>query len=307
MDLFSFAKPISGLKVKKDEPLSKHTTWRVGGPADLFIEADSRNGLLNVINLLREKGIPYFLLGSGSNILVSDYGFRGAVIKLGREFKNYLASGNTIIAGCSLSLRSLSNKALGSGLSGLEFAHDIPGTLGGAIKVNAGAFGEEISGIVRNVDILDANDLSIKKITPIFNYRSSSIGNSAICLEAELMLQKKDVERIRSKLKKLSEKRKVLQPSGFSAGSVFKNPDKMIAGKLIEEADCKNVSIGNASVSRKHANFIITNGKASAKDILQLIQLVREKVYNSTGINLETEIIPVGFTKYEIAGFRKKT
>lgn len=307
MNLFSLIQSIPSLKVKKDEPLSKYTTWRVGGPADFFVEADNRDGLLNLIKLLQKNDVPYFLLGGGSNILVSDSGFKGIIIKLGKEFKDYRAYDNTIIAGCALSLRNLSNKALASGLSGLEFAHDIPGTLGGAIKVNAGAFGEDISRIMGSVDILDAVDLTIRKITPVFGYRASSIDNSLICIEAELILQKMNMKQIKSKIEKLSEQRKVLQPGGFSTGSVFKNPDNMFAGELIEAAGCKSVSIGDARVSEKHANFIITNGKTKAKDILSLIQLIREKVYNSTGIILETEIIPVGFVRDEITGFREKT
>lgn len=296
---------IEGLDVAKREPLSKHTTWKVGGPAEYFVTSSSIDSLKQAVALAAEAKVSITVIGSGSNLLVSDEGLDGMVIKLSGDFQKSSLEDTKLWAGGGASLRSISNLALKNGLSGLEFAHDIPGTLGAAVKINAGAHGEDFAGVTRTVKVFDIADRSISKVTPEFGYRSSSLTSEQICLGAELDLKDSDNATIKEKIDRFARKRHLSQPKGFSAGSVFKNPVGDHAARLIEEAGCKGLSINGAAVSEQHANFILNEGTAKAQDIAELIQLVRKKVYNTTGIMLETEIMTVGFVLNENPRFRE--
>lgn len=293
--------------VKENEPLDRHTTWKVGGPADYYLVCGSEDDLVNVIKAAKGYSIPYFIIGKGSNLLVSDEGFKGFAIRLTGEFEAISVEGSIIEAGCGATLRSLSNAALKNGLSGLEFAHDIPGTLGAAIKLNAGAHGDDFSMIIKSVTLFDTENMGITAVTPEFGYRHSSIEDGQICLRAELSLTSDNNESVKNRISQLTEKRKSSQPTGFSAGSVFKNPDNDYAARLIEISGCKGLSINSARISERHANFIMNEGHAKAQDIVKLMQLVREKVYNTTGIVLETEIKTVGFVLDESPKLREQT
>lgn len=297
---------IRGIEVKENEPLSRHTTWRVGGPAGYFIVCNSMDGFKAVLETANRSEIPFMIIGKGSNLLVSDEGFPGIVLMLSGDFKKIEVDGSTIIAGCGCTLRSLSNMAVENSLSGLEFAHDIPGTLGAAIKINAGAYGWDFSKVTDTVTVIDSKNLQTRDIHPDFEYRSSSIGEGLICVSASLSLEKADPGTIKKTIDEFTRKRLSAQPRGSSAGSVFKNPPNDFAARLIESAGCKGLSVNGASVSQQHANFIMNNDGAKAQDIVKLIQLVRQKVYNTTGVLLDTEIKTVGLVLDESQEFREQ-
>lgn len=296
----------AGISFYINEPLSKYTTWGAGGPAAFMANVNSADELIAVLKIARKNGVDVFIMGKGSNILVADRGYAGLVIKLSGDFcKITAAAGNRIIAGGGATLAKLSAFAKDNLLTGLEFASDIPGTLGGAVKSNAGAFRQSISGVLEKAELLDIPSLAIEEIKPEFGYRTSNIKDK-ICLNATFKLKKAEKESIESKLNDYALIRTEKQPTGRSAGSVFKNPDNHIAAKLLEEAGCKNLSRGTAVVSSKHANFIINKGGASASDVLQLIKICAQKVYNSTGVKLEPEVIFLGFGKEELTGVGKQ-
>lgn len=284
------------MKIIKNEPMKNHTSFKIGGMADEFCTASSKEEIAELINYANEKSIPYFIMGNGSNILVSDKGIRGLVIKISGDFSGYEISGNVIKAESGALLSTLAKAAQKSGLSGMEFAGGIPGTLGGAVYMNAGAYGGEMSGIVKSVTYLKNGE--IKKIEDGFGfgYRRSIFADlGAVILEAELELKNGNPEEIKAKMEDYKTRRTEKQPLSMpSAGSVFKRPEGHFAGRLIEDAGLKGFQIGGAKVSEKHSGFIVNTGGATAKDVLALIRYIQKTVKEKFDVELETEVKIVG-------------
>ncbi len=289
---------VSKENIVLNEPMSRHTTFRVGGEAACFVKVTSSKELVKLIPFLRQTEHEYLLLGNGSNLLVSDYGYEGVVLKLEGEFEGLRTDGLKIYAGAGVSLAKAAKYAMEEGLSGMEFASGIPGTLGGAIVMNAGAYDGEMKQIVKEVKVMDTegNILTLDNDTMEFGYRSSVIKNRPfIVLSAVFSLQEGNREEIRTKMEEFAKKRREKQPLEFaSAGSTFKRPEGYFAGKLIMDAGLRGYSIGGARVSDKHCGFIINTGNATATDISELIEEVREKVKEQFDVVLEPEVIRVG-------------
>lgn len=281
-----------------NELMSRHTTFRVGGEAACLIKVSSSKELSKLIPFLRQTEHEYFLLGNGSNLLVSDNGYDGVVLKLTGEFETIKTDGMKIISGAGVSLAKVAGKALEEGLTGMEFASGIPGTLGGAIVMNAGAYDGEMKQIVKEVTVMDqdGNILTLDNETMEFGYRNSVIKNRPfIVLSAVLMLKEGEPAEIKKKMDDFAIQRREKQPLEYpSAGSTFKRPEGYYAGKLIMDAGMRGFSIGGAKVSDKHCGFIINTGNATAMDISDLIKEVQEKVKEQFGIMLEPEIIRIG-------------
>lgn len=282
-------------RVKVEELMSKHTTFKIGGPADLFYEAKTKKELVKAIKLVRELKVPYFILGGGSNVLVSDKGIRGIVIKMKND-KWSMANGKLKVA-AAVSLPLLVQETARRGLSGLEFCKGIPGTIGGAIVGNAGTKNEGIGSLVEKVEVLD-QDGKIKTISRKdcrFSYRESRFKDgSEIILAVVLKLTRDKPTNIKQKLKKYLQIR-ASQPQDSSAGSIFRNPSLGLpVGKLIEEVGLKGKKVGQAQISGKHANFIVNLGGAKSTDVLKLISLAKKEVKKKFGINLVEEIKIMG-------------
>jgi len=284
-------------RVKQNEKLVGHTTFGIGGPADLFYETETIKELVKVIKLCRKDNIPYFIFAGGSNLLVSNDGIRGMVIKVGSE--NWEVKSEKVIAEAGAPLTQLVEIATKNSLSGLELAAGIPGTIGGAVWGNAGAAKDWIGNIVEEVEVLTAKN-EIRKLSQAdcqFSYRTSRFKkNKEIILRVVLRLKKDDSEKIRKKLDDFLAKRKN-QPRKKSAGSIFKNPPDKTAGWLIDQCGLKGKRIGNAQISLQHANFIVNLGNATADDVVQLIKLAKKEVKKKFGIKLEEEICLIGFDK----------
>lgn len=288
---------IEGLEVRYDEPLSKYTSFRIGGPADIFLIPHNYLALQETLTGLSKQEAPFFILGRGSNLIISDLGIRGVVIYTG-ELKNVTINGNRIIAETGISLSALANKALEAGLTGLEFASGIPGSLGGALYMNAGAYDGEMKDVVEEVVALtySGQEITLSREDLAFSYRYSILQErELIAARATLLLQPGNRDEIKRKMTGLNKKRKEKQPLEYpSAGSIFKRPKGYYSGPLIEKAGMKGARIGDAQVSRKHAGFIINLGKATARDVLSLIHRVQEEVYKISGVKLEVEPKIVG-------------
>jgi len=284
--------------IKYDEPLKNHTSLRIGGPADVFYSPGNIEDLKKVVSISKEYNIPFWVIGNGTNLLILDSGIRGLVINLNKGFKKIEFSDKIVKVGAGVSLVYLSKMALNRELSGLEFACNIPGTLGGTIINNAGFKGNCIANVVKNVTFLTGENKIEKtsKSNLNFNYRECNLKNKpVIILEATLLLKKGNKEEIESKIKQNIEIRKTKQPlEKLSAGSIFKNPPGYYAGELVEKVGAKGLSRGKAEVSTRHANFIINNGGASAGDILYLIKEIEKRVKKNYGIKLEREIEILG-------------
>jgi len=280
--------------VKINEPLRKHTSYKIGGPADFYCSPENMNELKFLILIALHEKIPYFLIGNGTNLLIRDKGIRGIVIKLGKDFKKVCIFDKILRVGAGINLTYLSKLAYRHNLSGLEFVCNIPGTLGGAIINNASFEGNSISNILKSITILDKGN-EIKKIPRTdlhFNYRKCDLKErDTIIVEAELKLKHEKKEKIKSKMKENIKIRLDRQPLNyFSAGSIFKNPEGYFAGALIEQVGAKGLSRGFAEVSRIHGNFIVNKGDALASDVLYLIKEIKTRVQNRFGIKLEQEI-----------------
>lgn len=285
--------------VKENEPLANHTTMKIGGPADLFIEPSSIENMIKTMELINEYKVKWTAIGRGSNLLVSDLGIEGAVIKLGRGMSGLAVNGTEVKVGGGYSLVSLSTQLSRQGLSGLEFASGIPGSVGGAVFMNAGAHGSDISNILTKVLILFENGkvewLSNKDM--MFSYRTSVLQKErpGVVLEAVFQLQTGEKDIIFSEMQKNKEYRKVTQPWNFPcAGSIFRNPLPNHAGKLIQEAGLKGYSIGGAKISDMHGNFIVNTGNATAQDVLSLIGYIKDKIYELYQIEMHTEVEIIG-------------
>lgn len=283
------------MRVYLNKPLSRYTTFNIGGPASLFVIPSSEAELMEILYRAYRYSVPYYILGNGSNILVNDLGVRGIVIKLGPHFSRFSFKGEVLIAGGGVDLATIRREAWKRGLSGLEFTAGIPGTLGGAIVMNAGG-DSTIGDVVVGVEIMDEKGrikwLSYRDID--FGYRSVSIGSGIVILRAELHLKATSPLSIEKEMSSIWRKKKKYQPVGEkSAGSIFKNPAgyKMTAGQLIEKAGLKGMSCGRAYISPLHANFIINKGGARAEDITNLIKIVQAEVFRKFRINLELEVV----------------
>lgn len=284
--------------IKVHEPLIKYTSLKIGGPADFFCIPENIKQLKDVISISTKNNIPYWVIGSGTNLLVLDKGVRGVVIKLGKCFKKIYFFDRILKVGAGVNLSHLSKMAIKKSLSGMEFAYNIPGTLGGAIINNSGFKESCVSDVIDNITMLTKeNGIKIIPRSSLhFNYRKCSLkGKSGIILEASLLLKKGNKDKMKLEVKENNKIRKDRQPlDKYNAGSVFKNPPGYSAGFLVEKVGAKGLSHGEAEVSKKHANFIINNGNASANDILYLIEELEKRVKNIFGIELEREIEILG-------------
>lgn len=291
--------------VFENEPMSMHTTFRIGGPARYFAIVNSEEDLIKTIKLVKEENQEYFVLGNGSNILVSDKGFDGVVLQLSGEFDTIHLSGNNIIAGSGLLLSQVAKTALDNSLAGLEFASGIPGTIGGAIVMNAGAYGSELKDVVKAVRILwlEPDEPTIGTLTLDdlkLSYRYSILKErKGIVLDVKLTLKPGSKEEIKSIMDDLASKRREKQPLEYpSAGSTFKRPEGYFAAKLIEDAGLKGYKVGTAMVSDKHAGFVVNTGGAKATEVKQVMDHVVHTVNQSFGITLEPEVILLGEFDY---------
>jgi UDP-N-acetylmuramate dehydrogenase len=286
-------------KVKENEPLLNHTTMKIGGPADIFIEPSSVENLKKVMNVIQKHGIQWRAIGRGSNLLVSDKGIEGAVIKLGPGMDPLEINDKIITVGGGHSLVSFSTIISKKGLTGLEFASGIPGSVGGAVYMNAGAHGSDISKILTKAYIL-FNDGTMEWLSNEemeFSYRTSVLQKKrpGIVVEAVFELEKGDRAAIVAQMQKNKDYRKETQPWNFPcAGSIFRNPLPNYAGRLIESAGLKGFSIGGAKISEMHGNFIVNAGNATAQDVLDLIQYVKETIYRLYQVEMETEVEIIG-------------
>lgn len=280
------------------EPMSGHTTFRTGGPADIFIMPESLEEVKACIEILQKHQVPILVIGNGSNLLVSDKGIRGAVLHIGSRMSEITIDGEIIYAQGGVLLSTLSAKAAENSLTGLEFASGIPGSLGGAVTMNAGAYGGEMKDVLVSAEVL-TKELEVKTLTAEdlhLSYRHSILPEEEyILLNATLRLKKGNLDEIKNRMKELGEQRREKQPLQFpSAGSTFKRPEGYFAGKLIQDADLKGKSIGGAQVSEKHAGFVVNKGNATTQDILDLISFCQQTVLDKFGVSLETEVKIVG-------------
>lgn len=285
-----------GSLIEENRSLAPLTTLRVGGPARFFVEVETISHLRKTLTICKEEKIPYFIIGRGSNILVSESGFNGLVIRLGRDFHRLHLDDEVVIAGAAVPLPELVRLAQANSLDGLAFAVGIPGSVGGAIKMNAGAFGESIGDRVIKVTVLDDEDGQLRVLQRgeiDFGYRKSNI--KGVILEGTFKLKRGSKEEITQKMERYFRQRKNTQPVSFpNAGSIFKNPSGNYAAKLIEESGCKGMKRGGAQVSEHHANFIVNLGNATASDVYFLMRAVRRRVWERFGIWLEPEIVILG-------------
>ena len=284
--------------IHQEEPMAGHTTFRVGGPAEVLVSVEKRGQLEKVIRYLNLAGWPYFLLGKGSNLLVGDRGYRGVIITLAGEFSEVLVEGDRVTAGAAASLSQAARAAMEDGLTGLEFASGIPGSVGGGVRMNAGAYGGEMSQIVESVQVMytDGNVLTLNQETMEFGYRSSVLRDRPyVVTEVCMKLEKGVREEIADRMNDLASRRREKQPLEYaSAGSTFKRPEGNFAGKLIMESGLAGARVGGAKVSEKHCGFVINDGTATAADVAALIRKVVDTVKERSGIRLEPEVIFLG-------------
>lgn len=285
--------------VSSDEPMSEHTTFEVGGPADLFVEPVTSEQICEVVEICREAGVDFRVIGRGSNLLVSDDGFRGVVICTAGALDNAGVDGRTMRCDAGVSLADAAEMACELGLSGLEFASGIPGTVGGAVFMNAGAYDGQIADVIGEARVLDPEtgeifDLSAKELE--LGYRTSKVRRDGlVCLWATFNLKPGEMENIRATIDDLTARREEKQPLEMpSAGSTFKRPEGYFAGKLISDAGLRGCKVGGAQVSEKHAGFVVNAGGATAADILNLIRHVQDEVRSQFGVELEPEVQMMG-------------
>lgn len=283
-----------GENVWRQEPMSLHTTFRIGGPADLFVTPGSIQAVADSIRICKETQTPYAVIGNGSNLLVSDTGYRGVIIQIGRNLNQVSVNGKEIRAQAGAMLSVIAKTALSESLTGFEFASGIPGTLGGAAVMNAGAYGGEMKDVLTEVTVLtregEIRTVPAEKLE--MGYRTSlAAKNGWIILEAVLKFQKGDAEAIRGRMEELKMQRVTKQPLDLpSAGSTFKRPEGYFAGKLIMDAGLRGFTVGGAQISEKHCGFVVNKGGATAEDVRNLICAVQKKVQEDAGVKLEPEV-----------------
>ena len=283
-----------GENVRRQEPMSLQTTFRIGGPADLFVTPGSIQAVADSIRICKETQTPYAVIGNGSNLLVSDTGYRGVIIQIGRNLNQVSVNGEEIRAQAGAMLSVIAKTALSESLTGFEFASGIPGTLGGAAVMNAGAYGGEMKDVLTEVTVLtregEIRTVPAGKLE--MGYRTSlAAKNGWIILEAVLKFQKGDAEAIRGRMEELKMQRVTKQPLDLpSAGSTFKRPEGYFAGKLIMDAGLRGFTVGGAQISEKHCGFVVNKGGATAEDVRNLICAVQKKVQEDAGVKLEPEV-----------------
>ena len=281
-----------------DEPMSRHTTFRVGGPADFFVTPKAKEEVRDVICICKEAGMPYYIIGNGSNLLVSDAGYRGVIVQIYKEMNEVKVEGDLVKAQAGALLSGIAAKALGAELSGFEFASGIPGTIGGACVMNAGAYGGEMKDVLESVTVLtgEGKIIELGRNELELGYRTSVIAKKGyIVLGAVLKLERGDGEKIKTYMDELKEKRVTKQPLEYpSAGSTFKRPEGYFAGKLIEDAGLRGFQVGGAQVSEKHCGFVINRDHATAADIMELMRQVQIRVKENSGVFLEPEVKRLG-------------
>ena len=281
-----------------DEPMSRHTTFRVGGPADFFVTPKAKEEVRDVIRICKEAGMPYYIIGNGSNLLVSDAGYRGVIVQIYKEMNEVKVEGDLVKAQAGALLSGIAAKALGAELSGFEFASGIPVTIGGACVMNAGAYGGEMKDVLEFVTVLtgEGKIIELGRNELELGYRTSVIAKKGyIVLGAVLKLERGDGEKIKTYMDELKEKRVTKQPLEYpSAGSTFKRPEGYFAGKLIEDAGLRGFQVGGAQVSEKHCGFVINRDHATAADIMELMRQVQIRVKENSGVDLEPEVKRLG-------------
>lgn len=281
-----------------EEPMAKHTTFQIGGPAQVFVTPKTIREIQSIVRLCNDKKVPFFVLGNGSNLLVSDLGMDGVVIQLYRNFSDFKIEGCLVKAQAGTMLSVIGNAAQKASLTGFEFAAGIPGTLGGAVMMNAGAYGGEMKDIIKTVQLMDRYGNLIDKTCEEMDlgYRHSIVEDEGyIVLGAVLELEEGDKEAIRERMNELSKARREKQPLELpSAGSTFKRPEGYFAGKLIMDANLRGYRVGGAQISEKHCGFVVNRGGATAADVLDLIKDVQDRVYETFQVKLEPEVKLVG-------------
>ena len=284
--------------VRINEPMKNHTTFKIGGPAQYYVTPESVTQIQEVVSLCRNMNIPLHVIGNGSNILVGDDGVDGVVLALFNTFSDYEIKDNVITAQAGMSLIKLAVIALREGLTGLEFASGIPGSVGGAVYMNAGAYDGQMKDVVTSVTVLDeAGNIRILGRDELdMGYRTSAVAkNNMIVLQVVIELKSGDKEQIKARMNQLSKLRKKKQPLEYpSAGSTFKRPEGYFAGKLIADAGLKGYSIGGAAVSEKHAGFVVNMGGATAKDVVELTDYIKKRIMEQFGVTLELEVKRIG-------------
>ena len=284
--------------VRINEPMKNHTTFKIGGPAQYYVTPESVTQIQEVVSLCKDKNIPLHVIGNGSNILVGDDGVDGVVLALFNTFSDYEIKDNVITAQAGMSLIKMAVIALREGLTGLEFASGIPGSVGGAVYMNAGAYDGQMKDVVTSVTVLDeAGNIRILGRDELdMGYRTSAVAkHNMIVLQVIIELKTGDKEQIKDRMNQLSELRKQKQPLEYpSAGSTFKRPEGYFAGKLIADAGLKGYSIGGAAVSEKHAGFVVNMGGATAKDVVELTDYIKKRIIEQFGVTLELEIKKIG-------------
>ncbi len=285
------------------EPMAGHTTFRIGGPADCFVQIESEEQLQKVQHYLGLVDLPWAVVGNGSNLLVSDRGFEGVVLQVGRKMSRITVDGDRVTAQAGATLAQVARVAMENALTGLEFASGIPGTVGGGVVMNAGAYGGEMSRVVEQVIVLDRNGerMELDNSTMEFGYRTSSLRRHSFAVTAvTFRLERGDREQIKELMEDLAARRREKQPLEYpSAGSTFKRPQGHYAGQLIMEAGLRGFQTGGARVSEKHCGFVINTGEATAEDVRALIRTVQEKVKDKFHVFLEPEVIFLGFEDEE--------
>jgi len=280
------------------EPMAGHTTFRIGGPADCFVQLENEEQLRGIQRYLTMVEVPFFLLGNGSNLLVSDEGYRGVILQVGQKMNKIVVEGNQIVAQAGATMAQVARAAWENGLTGLEFASGIPGTIGGGVVMNAGAYGGELCQVVTMVKVVskDGEILELDNETMEFGYRTSTVRNNGFTvIEVTFRLEAGDKDAIKAKMDDLASRRREKQPLEYpSAGSTFKRPEGHFAGQLIMEAGLRGFQIGGAKVSDKHCGFVINAGGATAKDVRAVIAEVQNQVKNKFNVDLETEVIYLG-------------
>lgn len=284
--------------VREQEPMSRHTTFRIGGPADYFVLPHSREELAAVIDFCRKEQVPWHIIGNGSNLLVGDKGVRGVVIQLFKNFQDIAIEGETVTLQAGVINSLAAKRILDAELAGFEFAAGIPGTIGGAVVMNAGAYGGEMKDVVFRVTVLDENGafLTLANSELEMGYRTSIIARRGyVVTEAKLSLQRGVRAEIAARMEELKERRVTKQPLEYpSAGSTFKRPEGYFAGKLIMDAGLRGFSVGGAQVSEKHCGFVINKGGATAADVTALMEAVQDTVEKKFGVRLEPEVKRLG-------------
>ena len=290
--------------VLTEEPMSRHTSFQIGGPAEIFVQPATGAEVCQAIRLAKEEQIPFFVVGNGSNLLVSDDGFRGMIVQIGRNLQEISVEDNVIYAQAGALLSRVARTALEHGLTGMEFAAGIPGSLGGAVAMNAGAYGGEMKDILTDAEVLTPDGeikiLSLEELD--LSYRHSCIfDEDYIVLSVHLQLEQGDTTVIRNRMDELARARREKQPLEYpSAGSTFKRPEGYFAGALIQDAGLKGYTVGGAQVSEKHSGFVVNRGGATAEEVLFLIKQVQKKVKSRFGVTMEPEVRMVGFTDTEV-------